>query len=208
MMSTPTTSAFDHLLVRLDREPAAASVKYEELRQRITKILHWKGCPESESDALADLTLDRIAEKLAAGTEIDNLNAYAAGVIRFIWLEHSRRYREDAAGDDLPETAVEPEIGIFEDADERLGCLRKCLGEVAKTDDDRRLIIGYYDTEQGGKNKDIRKNLADTFGISVSTLKVRACRLRAALEACINGCMARVTNSAKNDTDKREAMQQ
>lgn len=203
MMSVPTTSAFTQLLDRLDPDPERASVKYEELRRRITKILQWKGCPESDSDALADIALDRIAEKLSAGTDIENLNAYAAGVLRFVWLEYLRKRKEEAVGDDLPEIAIQP--STEEKPDDRLHCLRKCLGEIAAGEDDRRVIIGYYDNDSD-KNKDVRKGLATSLGISMSALRVRACRLRARLETCINDCIGGVTNPRKNDTLKQEAL--
>ena len=205
MVSVPVTTAFSLLLDRLDPEPESASIKYEELRRRIAKILQWKGCPESEADALADISLDRIAEKLSGGTNIENLNAYAAGVVRFVWLEHSRKRMEDAVGDDLPEIAIQPSFTDFEDSDERLACLRKCLAEIAVSYDDRRVIIGYYDNESD-KNKDIRKDLAESLGLSASALRVRACRLRARLEICINDCIGGVTNPVKNDTRKQEAL--
>ena len=75
MMSIPALPAFELLLARLDPDAGDASAKYEELRVRITKILQWKGCPDSESDALADLTLDRIAAKISQGRDRGNRNA-------------------------------------------------------------------------------------------------------------------------------------
>lgn len=206
MVSSPTLSAFELLLFRLDPDTDSASAKYEDLRVRVTRIFQWKGCPDSEADALADLTLDRIAAKLSQGENIENVNAYAAAVVRFVWLEHQRKRKEDAAGDDLPEVAVQPDLTVFDDADERMRCLRKCMAEIAGSENDRRLILGYYDTEAGGKNKDNRRQLAEIFGISMSALKVRACRIRARLEACINDCVNNVTESGKTDTYRQEGM--
>jgi DNA-directed RNA polymerase specialized sigma24 family protein len=205
MLSTPTVTSFQLLLSRLDSEPEQAAVKYEELRLRITKILQWKGCPESRAEALADTTIDRIAKKLGDGENIENLNAYAAGVVRFVWLEYCRTEVGDTV-DELPETAVQPDLAVFDDVDERVGCLRKCLIEIAPADADRRLIVGYYDTESNEKNKDVRKMLAESLGLSMSALRVRACRLRARLEMCINDCIGGVTDRGKNDTLKQEAL--
>ena len=175
------------LLARLDAEKTIAAEKYEELRLKLVKCFVWKGCAESKADDLADETLDRVASKLAQGEAIENLNAYAAQVARFVWLEFSRKQKEDARGDDLPEVAVEQEIA--DEPDLRLSCLKSCLASVASNESDRSLIIGYYSAEAGEKNKETRKNLAAQLGLSMNTLKVKACRLRERLEKCINECV-------------------
>ncbi len=201
MVDTPTTSALDHLLSSLDSDPDIAAEKYETLRQKITKLMCWKGCPESRADALADQTLDRIGEKLAQGEAIRNIASYAAGVARFVHLEYVRRSKDDAVGDDLPEVAVAPDVPVLDDEDGRMRCLRKCLGEVAPADADRNLIVAYYDAE--GKNKDNRRRLAESLGLTANALKVRACRLRAKLERCINDCVWGVTEPALRATTPR-----
>lgn len=201
MVSVLTATAFEQLLACLDPVRETAAERYELLRLKLVKTFAWKGCPAAEADALADAVLDRAALKIAGGERVKNIGAYAAEISRFVWLEHLRRRREDAAGDDLPEVAVEADIEILRDPDLRLRCLRKCLAEVVPSDVDRMLIVGYYDTEASGKNKDNRKNLADKLNVSMTTLKVKACRLRSRLEACINECAARlVTETPIPDT--------
>lgn len=205
-MSVLTANAFELLLNRLDGDALAAAEKYETLRAKITKSFAWKGCPETHADALADQTLDRVAGKIANGEAIENLNAYALQVVRFVWLEHSRKLKEDAVGDDkMPESSVAPDIEILHEPDVRLRCLRKCMVEVVSNDEDRMLIVGYYDADAGEKNKDARRNLAAKFGLTTTTLKVRACRIRERLERCINECARKisVTERAVSDTTKR-----
>lgn len=204
-MSVLTAAAFDQLLARLDPVRETAAGQYELLRLKLVKIFAWKGCPESDADQLADIVLDRAALKIEGGEQIKNINAYVAEISRYVWLEHLRRRREDAVGDDLPEVAVAPDIEILDDPDRRLRCLRKCLAEAVPDAADRRLIVGYYDPEAGGKNKDSRKNLANELGVSMTTLKVRACRLRSQLETCINRCVAPfgVTETPISNTNKR-----
>jgi hypothetical protein len=109
-------------------------------------------------------------------------------------LEHSRKTKLDAVGDDLPEVPVEPDIEFLDDPDERMKCLRRCV-ITTFTDEDKRLVVGYYDTDAGEKIKDARKRIADSFGLTLNALKVRACRLRMRLEACINECLAGVAAS-------------
>jgi DNA-directed RNA polymerase specialized sigma24 family protein len=185
-----TAESFGLLLIRLDADERAAAGKYEELRLKLVKFFIWqRRCAESEADALADETLDRVSAKLAQKVEILNVNAYALEVSRFVWLEYSRKKKEDAYGDDLPEITVPPETA--EEPNTRLDCLKKCLAEVSSNDSDRRLILGYYSAADGEKNKIQRKNLAEKLGLTMNTLKVKACRLRERLERCINDCAAK-----------------
>lgn len=205
-MSTLTATAFEQFLIRLDGDQTAAAEKYEILRLKLVKCLTWKGCPESEADALADTVLDRVATKIALGEQIQSMNAYACEVLRYVWLEHLRKRKEIITSDgDMPETAVEPDIEILNDPDLRLRCLRKCMAETVPNDADRRLIIGYYDTDAGEKNKDARKTLAARLDLTMTTLKVKACRLRERLERCINECVERlsVTKPTVSDTNKQ-----
>ena len=171
---------------------------------KIVHLLQWRGCAESHADELADRTLDRVAAKLAAGEDVENIHAFAAAVARFIWLEHSRKNKADAVGDDLPEVAVAAAVDIADGPDHRMRCLRRCVA-TKFADDEKRLVIDYYDTEAGEKAKAARRRLADSLGLTMTALKVRACRLRSRLEACINECVAGVTHSAQASTHKQEA---
>jgi DNA-directed RNA polymerase specialized sigma24 family protein len=196
-MADLTLNSLNLLLARIDADPSEAAEKYEELRLKLTKCLIWKGCPESQADALVDIILDRIAEKLEKKVEIENLNAYACQVLRFVWLEHRRKNKEDGYEDDkMPEIEVAPIHP--EEPDLRLACLRSCLVEIAKDDDERQLIINYYDSDEEEKDKLRRKSIAERLGIKTNALKVRMFRLREQLEKCINECvkkrLSRVTD--------------
>ncbi len=205
-MSTLTENSFNLLLEALDTDQAKAAEKYETLRYKLRNLLQWRGCTDSDADDLADITLDRVAMKLAEGETVEHIAAYAGSVARFVWLEHNRKKKEDAVGDDLPEVAVQPEIQAFEDRDERMECLRDCMTESIPNPADQRLIVGYYDTQTNEKNKHARKRLAESLGMSVNTMKVKACRLRERLERCINDCVARVTKSGVSHTNEQEVM--
>lgn len=183
-----TNNGFQLLLARLDPAADKAAEKYEDLRLRLVKYFVWScGCPESRADDLADATLDRVASKLEQDTAVENVRAYSLATARFIWLEHGREVREDGWGDELPDVPAEaPEP---DEPDERYSCLEACLEGAIKNSSDRKLILNYYDAEEGEKNKDHRKGLARSLGLEVGALKVRACRLRKSLEKCVRGCM-------------------
>ena len=202
-MSTLTATSFQLLLNRLDSDPDVAAEKYETLRSKMAHMHRWRGCSESHIDDLVDVTLDRVAVKLAGGEVVENLNAFAAGVARFVSLEHGRKNRVVDVGDDLPEPPVEPDLGSIDDPDERMKCLRRCVA-TKLSDDDRAIVLRYYDTDADEKAKAARKRLADSFGLTINALKVRACRLRMKLEECINDCVSRVTESHRANTQKRE----
>lgn len=186
-MSDTTAEGMQKLFERLDVDSNLAGEKYEELRLKLVKCFVWRKVSESHADTLADMTIDRVAKKLGEGVEIENINAYANEVSRYVFLEYTRKNKEDATDDEMmPIQAVEPEIPV--EPNQRLECLRKCMREVAD-DEGRKLIIGYYDTEAGDKLKEIRKQLAEKLGIEMNYLKQKALRLRKKLEDCINDCV-------------------
>ena len=195
-MPVLTSNAFELLLARLDADSLQAADKYEELRLKLTKFFIWRGCPESQADTLADETLDRVAAKLGQGVEIQSLKAYACETGRYVWLEYRRKYKEDNFGEDTPEIAVEPQFP--EDPDLRIACLRSCLVEITNDENDRALILGYYDTENVEKIKNQRKSLAEKLGLTANTLKVKASRLRDRLEKCINECVRKKMSPVTN----------
>lgn len=195
-----TEDSLQHLLDRLGPDPETAGSSLLNFRAKIVQLLKWRGCPESAADDLADVTIDRIAAKLSGGEVIGNLAGFAAAVTRFVWLEYSRKRKEDAVGDDVPEIAVPANVGHDDNADPRMDCLKGCVAETLENPGDRRLILGYYDQDLGEKLKESRKSLAASFGLTVNTLKVRACRLRSRLESCINKCVGAVTEAHNSDT--------
>jgi DNA-directed RNA polymerase specialized sigma24 family protein len=110
------------------------------------------------------------------------------GVARLLLLEILKgRQREQVALNEIAissgEVAAEPD-----DGEERLGCLRRCLGGLS--DDNRLLITEYYEGEKGDKIQK-RKKLVEKLGIPVNTLRMRALRLRDRLQACVEDCLAK-----------------
>ena len=192
-MAILTATAFALLLERLDADENKASAKYEELRLKLVKCFVWRGCAATNADTLADETLDRIAAKLAQAVDVENINAYAVEVSRYVWLEFKRKYKEDGFGNDSPKIAVSPDFS--DEPETQLSCLKSCLSEITFDGNDRLLILGYYDADENEKNKQHRKNLADILDLTMNTLKVKACRFRVRLEKCIKECIKKQTQS-------------
>lgn len=183
---TLTQEAFDKLLLSFGDDRDSGGRKYLEIRTHLTRFFEWRGCPFPEDHA--DETINRIAKRVAEGEQIQNPAGYAMGVARLLLLEILKgRQREQLALNEIAissgEVAAEPD-----DGEERLGCLRSCLGSLS--DDNRLLITEYYEGEKGDKIQK-RKKLVEKLGIPVNTLRMRALRLRDRLQVCVEDCLAK-----------------
>jgi DNA-directed RNA polymerase specialized sigma24 family protein len=173
-----TTSAFERLLSALDPDRERASLAYEALRERTIGLLEWWGAIGASE--LADETFDRVARKLEEGTFVPqgSLGPFVRGVARMVFYESTREPLSQLEDTEVPlsEESV--------DVEPALACLDECL--AAMSSDDRTLVLRYYDND-----KKLRPALANELGISMTALRIRTCRLRARLEACVVKCMTR-----------------
>lgn len=189
-----------HLLLKLlDSDDEKAAEKYLLLQRKIIKIVIWKKYTQTEAEEIADIVIDRIAQKIEKGEEIEDVNKFANVVLNYVLLEHNRKRKEDAVGDDLPESPVLPD---FKEKSLREHCLEKCLEDIITDEKDRYLIVRYYDVDDNESNKDNRKILAEELELTGNNLKVKASRIRSRLEKCINECVEKlsVTKRANSDT--------
>jgi DNA-directed RNA polymerase specialized sigma24 family protein len=187
-----TQSGFDKLLATLDIDRERAGAKYESLRVRLVRFFEWRNCETPEE--LTDTVFDRLIRKIAEGEQIQNINAYSASVAQFVFKEGSRSNdRLLQSLEDNPGAEKLMATGCLTETDEtddsRLDCLEQCLAEF--TEANRRLVTAYYDTDERTMIA-TRKRLADSLGISLNTLRIRVCRLKAKLEDCTNDCCASV----------------
>lgn len=185
-----TQSGLDKLLATLDADREQAGARYESLRVRLVKFFEWRNC--ETPDELTDLVFDRLIKKVAAGEEIQNINAYSTSVAQFVFKEGGRSKErlfqsiEDHPGTErLMATNVSAEKGESDDL--RFDCLEKCL--MAFTAENRQLVTAYYDTDERTMIA-TRKRLAGSLSISLNTLRIRVCRLKAKLEGCTIDCCA------------------
>ncbi len=185
---------FDKLLELLDADRAAAGVKYETLRQRLIKFFEWRNCETSEE--LADTVFDRILRKIAEGEEIQNINAYSAGVAQFVFKENLRNpaFLSESLDENpnIQNLAEKDKSEEYETDNLRFGCLEKCL--AAMNLETRRLLIAYHDTDERTMIS-TRKLLAESLEISLNTLRIRVCRLKSKLENCVRDCCDKLVDS-------------
>lgn len=194
MENVLTQTGFDKLLATLDADREQAGAKYESLRVRLVKFFEWRNCDSAEE--LTDTVFDRITKKIQAGEQIQNINAYSVTVAQFVFKEDCRsRERLFQPIEENPAIekfiAVNSSLETNETDDARLDCLDKCLAEF--TGENRRLVTAYYDTDERTMIA-TRKRLADSVGISLNTLRIRVCRLKAKLEDCTIDCCEKVSS--------------
>jgi DNA-directed RNA polymerase specialized sigma24 family protein len=172
-----TQESFNALLAWLGSEREEAGRKYEAIRLRLIKIFACRGCYEPED--LADETINRVSKRLK---EIESDYSgdparYFYGVANKVHLEYLRRKP-------VPVPPVVPEPS--EDIEKEYQCLERCMQKLSP--DNRTLVLGYYQEEKRLKI-DHRRMLAEQLGIALNALRIRACRIRASLQECVQTCV-------------------
>src|SRR5262249_50654416 len=181
-----TKEEFDRLLAWLDRDMQKAGERYEAIRATLIKIAACRGCSNPED--LADLTIDRVMQKLPGiqANYVGDPGPYFSSVLRFIILENQRTAIQSS------EAAYQATNGAphdNENAERAYDCLGKCISRLL-TPAKQALIIDYYGGDRRTAVED-RKRLAQRMGITRNALRVRADRIRASLEGCLAACLER-----------------
>jgi DNA-directed RNA polymerase specialized sigma24 family protein len=161
-----------------------------EMRRRLVAYFDRRNRPAP--DALADETLNRIGRTLEkSGAILTRPPArYCYVIARYVLLEDLRRERlhvpfddvRGANGVDLGRTATADAASAEE---RRFECLDRCLLKLKP--EQRHLIVDYY-SEAQRQRIDGRRDLAARLGISMNALGIRVCRIRGALETCVDAC--------------------
>ena len=177
---------FEDFLAWLDPNREAAGRKYEQIRTRLIKLLINRRCGSAAED-LADECIRRVARKPAEffNNYEGDPAAYFVRVADYVSQEHHRK--PSTSNNPLPDPpAPPPEPEPDELEEERMACLRKCMEELSLQN--RQLIRDYYGDEKKAKI-DRRKAMASRLGIALNALRIRAFRIRSALEKCVLTCM-------------------
>jgi DNA-directed RNA polymerase specialized sigma24 family protein len=172
-----TQEAFDALLAWLAPAREAAGQKYEDIRIRLIKIFTCRGCCEPED--LADETINRVSNKLS---EIESHYEgdparYFYGVANKVHLEYLRR---------KPVHVPPVPADDTDDIEKEYECLEQCIQKL--TPNNRVLVLQYYQEEKTAKIHH-RKRLAEQLGIALNALRIRAHRIRASLQQCVQSCV-------------------
>ncbi|HVG34292.1 MAG TPA: hypothetical protein VM911_14575 [Pyrinomonadaceae bacterium] len=172
-----TQEAFDKLLLWLDPNREEAGKKYETIRTRLIKIFTCRGCNEAEE--LADKTINRVILKLETIEEkyVGAPELYFYGVARKVLLEYLRRE---------PAPQVLTIAASSEEIEQEFECLEQCIQRL--TSNQREMVLEYYQEDKRAKI-DHRKELARKMGIALNALRIRAYRIRATLQQCVQECL-------------------
>ena len=171
-----TQESFDALLDWLGPEREQAGQKYELIRKRLIKIFTSRGCYEPED--LADETINRVIKRLneIEGDFSGDQARYFYGVANKVHLEYLRRKQVPAPPPPQDSARVEAEFK----------CLEQCLDTLST--ENRELVLGYYQSERQAKIAQ-RKLQAEKLGIAPNALRIRAYRIRALLQDCVERCL-------------------
>ena len=195
---TITPEAFEKLLAWLDAEDReAAGIKYEKIRQKLIKLFKWRNCQPEE--LYADETIDRVTRRVAEGAAIDVRDPYlyfhgiALNVVREFWRGQQKHKQEDYDSHapaeitaDSAERRMERELEQAQ-IENRYRCMNQCLRELPE--EVREFIIEYH---HGERKKDARKLLSERLKIPLNAVRIRACRIRAELEKCVENCIKKL----------------
>jgi RNA polymerase sigma factor (sigma-70 family) len=176
-----TQETFDKLLAWLDTDRDEAGKKYENIRRRLIKIFSCRGCGEPED--LTDETINRVAKKVEelAATYSGDPALYFYGVAQKLYLEYFRRKRHTPP----------PPVVVVEESEEtkqEYDCLERCMEQL--TTKNRELVLQYYREDKQAKIEH-HKSMAQQLGIGLNALRIRAYRVRATLQECVQECLGR-----------------
>jgi DNA-directed RNA polymerase specialized sigma24 family protein len=168
---------FDQLLGWLDPDREHAGQRYEKIRWRLIAILASRGCSQAED--LADETIDRVSRRVAhiQATYVGDPAIYFLGVMNNVHHEYLKRPV-------LPRLVEQHNDVEITERSHR--CLEICLTKLAPH---ARQIIEQYYAEDKRAKINLRKRIAAMLGVSSSNLRLRALRIRAKLQECIQQCM-------------------
>lgn len=176
-----TQESFDALLAWLDPNRELAGRKYEDIRTRLIKIFSCRGCYEPED--LADETINRVTNKLKdiETSFVGERARYFYGVANKVHMEYLRRK--------LP-PPVQRSINDPDAIEREYDCLEQCMQRLSVNN--RELVLQYYQEDKQAKI-DQRKKLAEQLGIALNALRIRAHRIRASLQECVQSCVQEAT---------------
>ena len=179
-----TRESLDCFLKSLEPDRERAASRYLEVHKNLVRFFEWRGCPYPEDHA--DEAITRVARRIVQGEEIKDAATYVIGVARFLLLEiHKEQEKERRIAAAQPD--IQPAERESDDQEHRAECLRMCLDRLSP--DNRALILQYYEGEKSQKINN-RRELTERLQLSVNTLRMRALRIRASLQTCMETCVS------------------
>lgn len=180
-----TQNAFEAMLNWLDSDRDRARKKYEAIRVRLTKIFVCRGCAEAED--LSDQTINRVAARVEEIS--DSFQGDPALYFYGVASQVHREYLRSRSVQQSVDVAADKQLlveAVTEDIDPEYQCLERCLHHLPW--ENRNLVLQYYQQDRQAKIEH-RQRLATELGIAVNALRIRAHRIRRALQECVQQCL-------------------
>lgn len=175
----------------LDENLVVAEEKFIRLRYALVKFLERLifDYHNVDRELLADSALESLARKLEGGFVIEeSVLAISKAIAHKLWMNYHRDRIKGKENIDYNDYYHAETYRIDIEEDIETTCMRSCLYEVCKTDEERKALIDYYD-QSGEKLKITRKLIAEHLEIKMNTLTKRMERLRDKLNNCKNDCL-------------------
>jgi DNA-directed RNA polymerase specialized sigma24 family protein len=174
-------SAFKMLLAALRSDAGDGSAEYLRLRLKVVKFFEFNRCPLA--DDLADVVMDRAADRLYEKGNIEHVQAFVYGVARRVLLEDRRKRAREARM--LEGLFKELQLALdSHPVEARHECLLQCLGELPPNKGD--LMLRYYGAAWGDKGR-----LAAELNKSENALAQVIFHLKPGLRKCVENCLAK-----------------
>lgn len=153
---------------------------YNELRESLIAFFRLKG--DTDPETAMDLTLDRVADKVTQGVEIEDLKKYSIAVARFIFLERMTCIkREHRAAAEFYSNKI-AEQTENDEPDRQMQARRDCFEILA--DEEKCLLRNYFAELPFSKLNERRFQICAENKISLNNLRLKIFRLRQRLEKC------------------------
>jgi DNA-directed RNA polymerase specialized sigma24 family protein len=171
-----TPESFGLLLAALGDQDGS---QYEKLRAKL--IFFFTRRLLAFPEDLADEVLDRLAQRLAQGTEMGSVEAFAVGIARYVAQEQrGRKVHAEGVDPNFFDNVPAPSVTVHEEED--IVRMEACLKKLSQSES--RLLRGYY-LVTGRSLMDARKKLLETLGVSPTTLRQRVFLARQRLRDCM-----------------------
>ena len=175
-----TADNFAALLAALGDTPRGEpGTHYERLRSKLIFFFSRRSLQFPED--LADEVLDRLAHRISGGIEIASVSAFALGIARHVAQEQSAKKQHTQSVDEFFWDNVPAHLTTHSE-EEEIARMERCLKKLPKTE--AMLLRNYYLAATDNPMQ-VRKNLAESLGISTNTLRQRVFLARQSLRACM-----------------------
>jgi DNA-directed RNA polymerase specialized sigma24 family protein len=163
--------AWERFMTLLNPDRDLAALEHERVRQTLVTFFRSRHCWDPEQ--CADETIDRTVRRIE---EVQYLLPFMRGVARNVALELQRSRQLQLGANHLKLLVSTPiDSADIIDHERHLQYLERCLQFLAPAD--REFILAYHCYDKAEKIE-LKKTMAQSFGISRQLLRVRAHRLR------------------------------